>query len=341
MSVTRNFTVAADSYEHASMQHGNHGDCSAGGHLVVEGTSADQSTVHLRFDQNSIPSGATVSSSTMQLYYYDKLGQSARNPAGQTYYVDRLTETDWVEGTACHGSQTGSEDWLDRQHSTLAWTTPGGTYTATDEASATVPSGFGWMSWTVTNQVQTAQNSGIASHFLVRDSSASDKQARFHSRERGANPAKLAVAFTAVWDSYNNSARSAQDDLFQTGENAGYMRGTGFNMGGSYVVGYYDGSGDKRCTEVIAAVGGTLDSICNFLGAAAAGTWNAVVFEPGITAPATFGSINSDTHKVIGIDTFTVEAGAVVPEMPSLRAGMLVAASALVVFIWFLRSAGK
>lgn len=151
----------------------------------------------------------------------------------------------------------------------------------------------------------------------------------------------VSITFTAVWDSYNNAARTTQDDTFGEGETTVYMRGTGFNLAGSYVIGYYDGSGDKRCTETIAASAGTLDSSCAFRGAAATGTWHAVTFQPLIPSPSTYGAINQDTHKVVADDTFTVQTGAVVPEMPSMIASGIIGAATIAVFWWFTASGSR
>jgi len=106
----------------------------------------------LKFDLTSLPSGITVLSANLKLYYY---AQGSNNPAGRTYYVYRLTETDWVEGTQSGSWEIGSCTWNYRLWSTLAWTTLGGTYTTTNGSATSVPSSFGWMTWDVKDQVRT------------------------------------------------------------------------------------------------------------------------------------------------------------------------------------------
>ena len=274
-------------------------------------------------DIANIPNGSTVSSATLSAY------DATPSTLTRTLNAHRATSS-WAESTVDYNTQP--------------------TFNATATNSQSSPASAAFVNWAVTSDVaayvgQTATNYG----WLLKDSSethggsiaACTNTFDSASGATATNRPKLAMTFTAVWDSYNNSGRTTQDDLFQTGENTAYMRGTGFNVGGSYVVAYYDGSGDKRCTEVISATGGTLDSICTFAEGSGPGTWNAVVFEPGITAPATFGAIDSNTHKVIGIDTFTVEAGAVIPELASALAAVVVAFSTLFIFVWFFKSGGQ
>jgi len=151
----------------------------------------------LKFDMSSqIPSGATIISATLSLYYY----QAGGSPTGRTYWTYRITQTDWVEGTGTGDPQTGSSDWACRQHNTLLWTTAGGTYTTTNGSSTTVPSSFGWMNWNVKDQVQYAVNYvGRVAHFLIRDGTEDGQTdgCLFYSKESGsANKPKLYVEWT-------------------------------------------------------------------------------------------------------------------------------------------------
>ncbi len=79
----------------------------------------------LKFNITSIPSGRTISSATLSLRL-----TGSPNASGRTYWAYRLTETDWVEGTNGGSETPGLVCWNDRKQAQLAWTSPGGTYTA-------------------------------------------------------------------------------------------------------------------------------------------------------------------------------------------------------------------
>ncbi len=92
-------------------------------------TSSGNRRTILKFNISSIPSGSTISSATLSLYYSSKAGDT---PTGRIYYAYRLTTTDWVENSCTWNTP---------------WTSAGGDYTETDGASATVPAQGQWMEW--------------------------------------------------------------------------------------------------------------------------------------------------------------------------------------------------
>ena len=114
----------------------------------------------LRFDISSIPAGSQILSATLSLFYFDSID----SPYGRTYWAYRLTQTAWDENLTNWNNYNG----------TNAWTTAGGDYTTKDGASQTVPRYFSWMSWTVTNQVETQYSSGSGTaNFIIRDGTES------------------------------------------------------------------------------------------------------------------------------------------------------------------------
>ena len=120
---------------------------------------------------STIPDGAIVTSAVLSLYFYG----TSNTPAGRIYNVYRITQAGWTE-SATWNTYDGSN----------AWTSSGGDYTATNHTSASVRSTYGWMNWTVTDQVQYALNSlGKISNFLIRDSVeyVNTYDAQFYSRE--------------------------------------------------------------------------------------------------------------------------------------------------------------
>lgn len=293
------------------------------------------------FDVTSLPGGSTISAASVDL-------NATAGSVSRTHGLHKIT-TSWTEGTQTGANCTGGGMTWNAPNCTDAWTTVGGDFNAT--ASQTLTTGtttgvktFADVAALRTNVSGWVDSSSTNLGWLVKDenelNNGSQETWTYGAKENttSTNRPKLSVTFTAVWDSYNNSARTVQDDTFSEGENTVFMRGTGYNLGGSYVVGYYDGIGDKRCTESVPATAGTLDSSCRFLGGAAPGAWTAIAFEPGITAPATLSAVSSDTHKVVGRDTFTVQSGAVVPEIPSTVAAAIVGAATLATFWWFTRS---
>ncbi|MBM2825962.1 MAG: uncharacterized protein HW403_26 [Dehalococcoidia bacterium] len=291
--------------------------------VIVSGHSkageADIRRSILQFnDIANIPNGSTVSSATLSVY--DAIPGTGTRTVNAHYIT-----SNWVESTATYNSP------------------PTFNATATSSTTNPAPASPAFMNWTVTTDVsafvgQTLTNYG----WLLKDNAETHTGQittctnTFDSASgaTATNRPKLAVTFQAVWDSYNDSGRTAQDDDFSSGENTVYMKGTGYNLGGSYVIGYYDASGDKQCAESVAAASGTLNSSCTFW-TGAAGSWNAVTFEPGVSAPATYASISSDTHKVIGNDTLTVQAAAILPELPSVVASIVVGLSTVAVYHWF------
>jgi len=94
----------------------------------------------LQFDISSLESGSTITGATLYLFVY---GHESYPAAGRTYWVYRLTQYGWVENTVTWNSP---------------WSSPGGDYTETDGANATVPEIGNWMSWNVLALVQDARD---------------------------------------------------------------------------------------------------------------------------------------------------------------------------------------
>jgi len=144
----------------------------------------------ISFDFTALPLGATITSSTLELYYYL---YAVADPVGRTIAVSRLTRTGWTELGATWNTYDGSN----------AWTSGGGDYTAVDAATQVVPAAYGWMTWDVLAQAQYAQtNTGEIIHMHIRDTSGSvNKQTYWRSRSYVADPSlrpKLTINYTTV-----------------------------------------------------------------------------------------------------------------------------------------------
>ncbi len=128
----------------------------------------------LGFDFTALDDSAVIESAYLDLYYFDN--SIGVNPVGETVEVNRVTQTDWVEGEAT---------WNNYKSAT-PWTTAGGDYTVTDQATAVMPAAYGWVRWTVTDQVKYAQsNTSEIANLLVKfvSSASSNVGARFYTKE--------------------------------------------------------------------------------------------------------------------------------------------------------------
>lgn len=156
----------------------------------------------------------------------------------------------------------------------------------------------------------------------------------------------VSITFTAPWDSYEDSGRTTIRDTFQDTFNIVYMKGTGYPTG-NYTVSYYDAGangGQKIYTESNISVNGSgiLNSMYNLTSnpGVTPGTWHALVqpysgytpfptdYNTAVGAP--------DTYGILGNDSFTVEASAI-PELPTVIAGIAVAAACFGIYYWMRR----
>jgi len=333
ITITRTFqTPNADTYLRQDQTDRNYG----GSTFVYVMAEADKARrTILKYDIGTIPTSSNVSGATLSLYYYDmKGGPGSEDPVGRTYYTYRITETDWVEGTSVDEQEAGASSWTHRQYDTLSWTTAGGTYTTTDNASTTVPAAFGWMNWSVTNQAQYTVTNAISPHFLIKDSDESLKSGcYFYSKEEETQTTlrpKLSITFTAPWDSHTDSGRSdPPEDTFASPNKTVYMKGTTFATG-TYNVAYYDAGasgGQKSFTQSNVSVAG--DGILNssYLlttdNTSAAGTWHTLVQPTGATTfPTNYNDAVAapDTYDLIANDSFTVEQSAISYSRPVVDA---------------------
>ncbi len=124
----------------------------------------------VNFDLTSIPSGSTVSSALLKLYYNPGVG----DPSGRTYMAYRITQL-WIETSVSWDNLATPDGGID--------------YTTTGGASSTVPSSSGWMTWTVTDIVKAWIEGGESNHgFLIKDNNEESSeevmdQSNFYSRE--------------------------------------------------------------------------------------------------------------------------------------------------------------
>ncbi|MFH1775573.1 MAG: DNRLRE domain-containing protein, partial [Chloroflexota bacterium] len=286
VSITRTINVTEDAtlYNTAASTRGYN----YGGATTIQVLRDSEMHTVLRTTLSSvIPAGSTISSATLYLYFSAK---SSKDPVGRTYYVNRLTDTSWVEGTGTGGTQAGSVTWNHQVHDTLAWSTVGGTYTVTNEGTGTVPASTGqYMPFTVTGLVQDAVTAGTTAEWVIRDPGASPNafECTFDSSE-GTNVPYISITYTAPWDSYE-SDYSTNRETFTSSYPTAYMNGTGFSDG-TYNVSFYDAGasgGVKVKTDTnIPVSSGPLQTFIALesFPLSTAGTWHALAQPTGGTA---------------------------------------------------------
>ena len=160
------------------------------GELQVTSYSGGNGRTLLRFDFSELPEGATISSATLSLRYYNKVGTLS----GRTYGAYRITQTGWVENQATWLSYaTGS-----------AWASAGGDFTTDNGATVEMPGSYGWVDWDVTELIQWFQeNASEVVNLIIKDGTEGDETGAigyFYSTEvtggDDANRPKLAIEYT-------------------------------------------------------------------------------------------------------------------------------------------------
>ena len=162
----------------------------------------------MHFNLSSLPAGANVTSASLRL-----VGESNNNGA-RTLVLHRLLQ-DWGQGTsnsAGRGAPATSNDatWIYRFYnptsptSSPTWTTPGGSFSSTNTASALCPASGGAFTFTSTSALLSDVNFWLAnpaSNFgweLIGDESGPKTAKIIYSREfsTAANRPTLTVTYT-------------------------------------------------------------------------------------------------------------------------------------------------
>jgi hypothetical protein len=143
-------------------------------------------------------------------------------------------------------------------------------------------------------------------------------------------------------ESYNGSAHTTVDNLYNSGENTAYIWAHGLRTSKTYAVAYYDadvtGGGQKIATDsgLTSTAYGNLSSqyLLTTDPGATPGTWHAVVFDSefGGGPPTNYNDAVTNAGYVVE-DSFEV-TGAAIPEFPTVMAGIVVIGLCFVIYYW-------
>lgn len=287
---------------------------------LVQRKNAKDIRTLVTFDLSAIPTTATVNSGALSLW--------ATVASAESETAWRVDAT-WAEGTVTWNNQPA----------------------ATDTFTAVVPAA-GENQWAVPASEIASLLGGTTFGWSIRndlEATAGNKSSTYVTREGSPSTdlPKLAVNFTAVWDSYEDSGRTTVRDTYNSSFKTVFMRGTGFPASTFMDVSYYDAGaagGQKIATDVVTTDGfGELDSsyLLTTDPAAVSGTWHAVAQPSTATVfPSNYNTLvaagGPDTYDLRANDSFTVEPGAI-PEFTNVVAGVAVALAAVAIYLWLRR----
>jgi hypothetical protein len=213
-----------DNYIRSGGPLGGHGQL---GTMDLNTNAADMARIIIQFDGSSIPPGATVTNSTLEIYYSTLL---LGTPTGRTTDLLRLIPTNWDDNGLFPGTNEES-NWTNYLASgPTAW--PGGAGAlgdtdATDLVSAVVPAVGNWLQFSPINMTQDAidNRSGIMNCMIKFQTESGVHAARFDTLESAT--ASLRPKFTVVYFS--------QDVLMGGGLfSASVLNGGSFNNFGGF-----------------------------------------------------------------------------------------------------------
>lgn len=171
----------------------NHDEHPYGVYLLDVDTNCSRTL--LEFSLGDIPGGATIDGASLELYYYNVEAPSA-DPVGLTVTAFKAEQPTWVEDEATWNKYTAGDN----------WGTAGGDYDSVPppgSANATMPAGYGWVSWNVTQIVDDAYTGAIDVELLLKfvDETVANPghNACFRDGEYAVDPAKrpkLTVDYT-------------------------------------------------------------------------------------------------------------------------------------------------
>ncbi len=129
-----------------------------------------------------MPAGAIIQGAVMELYMYDNSG------SGQIdVNINKLTRS-WLEGTMNGSGNPDGATWLRPDGTGPGWSTDGGDYDPTVEATTTITSGdFSWYSWNLPSTLAQGWLDDPSSYYGIllkaSDEASSSLDGIFYSTE--------------------------------------------------------------------------------------------------------------------------------------------------------------
>ncbi len=249
--------------------------------LLSNSQTNAQSRLLLRFDLSGIPSGATIQSAVLELFY-----QSTRVSTSEPLRLHRVTRS-WTE----MGATWRTYDVINN------WTSQGGDFDAAIVASATLDGTVNvWKSWTVTALVQSWVQGTFVNYGMLLESPSltGNNERRFVSSESTTTTQRPKLTITYVASDLSTSTKSVSSSTAVAGQILTYtvvVKNTGTSPAASVVVS--DTVDTTKLTNITPGQGGVL--------AAGTITWNPTT-TPALAsvAPAPGGNVSlSFTARVI------------------------------------------
>ena len=148
-------------------------------YVSIRDRSDARARIFIRFDLSSIPSGATINLAKIRLYYYE---YKVSDPAGKQTDVHRVLGS-WDESTATWNNKPD--------------------IAPTPTSSTNMPSSYGWVEWTVTDDVQgmvdgSYDNYGWCIKYHDETLTSGYSFAYFYSKEYDGYDPELYVEYTTA-----------------------------------------------------------------------------------------------------------------------------------------------
>ncbi len=223
-------------------------------YLRLDGETNKSYRTLLQFDLSSIPSTASITNANLKLVATTvRTAGSARDIS-----VYRITNA-WDEGTTTTNNTVGISSWNTRAAGPITWTTAGGDFNATAEATTSVAATgtYNWTGGTMNSLIQnwvngTNTNNGMLLKFATEGTSNDNKD--FGSKENGTAGNRPVLSFD--WSSPAPCSSIPTRAPQSMPDSASTVNGVAVNIA-TATNDYYPVAGTKTYSIITAPVSGT------------------------------------------------------------------------------------
>ena len=214
--------------------------------LLSNSQTNGQSRLLLYFDLSGIPTGATIQSAVMELYY-----ASSRVTTTEALRVHRVTRS-WTELGATWRTYDGTNNWAAQ----------GGDYDAAVAASVNLDGTVNvWKQWTITSLVQSWTSGTFTNYGVLLESppASGNNERRFNSSESTPTTLRPKLTITYVASDLSDSTKAVSSATPVTGQTLTYtlvVKNTGNTPAMGVVV--TDTVDTTKLTNIVPGQGGTL-----------------------------------------------------------------------------------